>query len=60
MAALRPDGVANGHVEPDQRKILDAPVHMGSLVASSETAKEVDSIWIQKIEDNLVYKFEIV
>ncbi len=34
-------------------KILAAPVHMGSLIAP-EKKEEADSIWIQKVDDNLV------
>ena len=34
-------------------RILNAPVHLGAMVANAETA-EGSSIWIQKVEDNLV------
>ena len=42
------DPVANG-----SQRILNAPVHMASMNTSVETG-ESSSIWIQKIEDNLV------
>jgi hypothetical protein len=36
-------------------RILNAPVHMGAIVANIESeAQEANSIWIQKIDDSSV------
>lgn len=54
MHALKPD-LSNGSSKKDQRKILDAPVHLGSMVATNSTNfDDAGSLWIQKTEDNLV------
>lgn len=57
IAKLRPDhrGSSAATLLNGGKKILDAPVHLGSVLASSQAASnqhEVQSIWIQKAEDN--------
>lgn len=54
MGMLHPD--SNEKVNGAQR-ILDAPVQMDSMIR--EEKKDEGSIWIQKMEDNLVRSFSI-
>lgn len=54
MHILRPESMKNGFAaNKNERKLLDAPVSMGSLVASNNQVDETQSIWIQKNDDAL-------
>ena len=59
LNTLRPNLCNGVSSSKDERKVLDAPVHMGSLMTSrsSSALDEASSIWIQKVEDNLVSIF---
>lgn len=63
LHTLKPD-IQNGtHATAEMknaRKILDAPVQIGSIVASNANngMDDTSSIWIQKVEDNLVRSFQ--
>ena len=54
LRTLRPNLSNGDSSKTSERKVLDAPVHMGSMLATDDTMDESSSIWIQKVEDNLV------
>ncbi len=54
LGLLRSDGNGPQAANGAQQKILAAPVQMGSMAGKKE--EEANSIWIHKVEDNLVSK----
>lgn len=52
---LKPSGSSNGGASANgSQKILDAPVHLGSLGVTEDDKEDPSSIWLAKVEDNLV------
>lgn len=54
MHTLRPESGQNGVIKNNGRKILDAPVQIGAIVATSGAMDDSSSLWIQKMDDSLV------
>lgn len=62
LHTLKPEAQNGGGSAVSERKILDAPVQIGSIVASNANGMldDTSSIWIQKVEDNLVsFEFSV-
>ena len=57
LHTLKP--LSNGNANKNGRKLLDAPVHLGSISTSTSAIDENlgSNMWIQKVEDNLVSPF---
>jgi len=53
LHTLKP--LSNGNANKNGRKLLDAPVHLGSISTSTSAIDENlgSNMWIQKVEDNL-------
>ena len=54
MNTLRPESVTNGFTtNKNERKLLDAPVQMGSIASNDAAVDEAQSIWLKKDDDAL-------